>query len=236
MGNIAGIPVIAQVVNAANNNGLARKVLDKLLGVHPDATIPEFHSDTLRKREARRVAPPVNARPSAVATATTTGKVALFTTCYCNRNAPDIGDDLIAVLEHNGIPVKLVNQEVCCGMPKLELGDLGKVEQVMQYNIPQLVHMIDSGYDIIAPVPSCVLMFKQELPLLYPHSANVKKVARAFFDPFEYLMLRHKEKQLMTNFKKFTGQDCLSCSVPPACAEYRSEDERGIGTGAGHDV
>ena len=202
VGNIAGIPVVAQVVNAVNKNGLARKALDKVLGVHPDAIIPEFHSDTLRKREARRDVPTLTAVPGEL----TKGKIALFSTCYCNRNAPDIGQDLIAILEHNGIPVKLVNQEVCCGMPKLELGDLEKVEQAILFNIPQLIKMVDAGFDITAPVPSCVLMFKQELPLLFPDNADVKKVADAFYDPFEYLMLRHKEKQLNTGFKNSLGK------------------------------
>lgn len=202
VGNIAGIPVVAQVVNAANKNGLARQALDKVLGIHPQAIIPEFHSDTLRKREARRNAPSLTVNPGTL----TTGKLALFSTCYCNRNAPDIGQDLIAVLEHNGIRVTLVNQEVCCGMPKLELGDLDKVEQAMQFNIPQLVKMVDAGYDITAPVPSCVLMFKKELPLMFPDNADVKKVAAAFHDPFEYLMLRHKENKLKTEFKNTLGK------------------------------
>lgn len=202
VGNIAGIPVVAQVVNAMNRNGLARKALDKVLGVHPDAIIPEFHSDTLRKREASREIPHLVVDAGKL----TRGKVALFSTCYCNRNAPDIGQDLIAVLEHNGIPVQLVKQEVCCGMPKLELGDLEKVEQAMQFNVPQLMKMVDAGYDITAPVPSCVLMFKKELPLLFPDNMDVKKVASAFYDPFEYLMLRHKENKLKTEFKNSLGK------------------------------
>lgn len=91
-------------------------------------------------------------------------------------------------------------------MPTLELGDLQQVEQAMQFNVPQLVQMIEQGYDIIAPVPSCVLMFKQELPLLFPDNTDVKKVADAFYDPFEYLMLRHKEKQLKTEFRNSLGK------------------------------
>ncbi len=202
VGNIAGIPVVAQVVNAVNRNGLARKALDKVLGAHPDAIIPEYHSDTLRKREARRDPPQLVADAGKLSN----GKLALFSTCYCNRNAPEVGQDLIAVLEHNGIPVQLVSQEVCCGMPKLELGDLEKVEQAMQFNIPQLVKMVDAGYDITAPVPSCVLMFKKELPLLFPDHADVKKVANAFYDPFEYLMLRHRENKLKTEFRNSLGK------------------------------
>ena len=45
-----------------------------------------------------------------------------------------------------------------------------------------------------ALVPSCVLMFKQELPLMFPDDADVQKVKAAFFDPFEYLTLRHKAR------------------------------------------
>ena len=35
--------------------------------------------------------------------ADTTGRVALFTTCYGNRNEPELDEDLAAVFEHNGI-------------------------------------------------------------------------------------------------------------------------------------
>ena len=51
---------------------------------------------------------------------------------------------------------------------------------------------IDEGYDIMAPIPSCVLMYKQELPLMFPTTSVSRRCKRAFFDPFEYLMLRHK--------------------------------------------
>jgi len=50
-----------------------------------------------------------------------------------------------------------------------------------------------------------VLMFKQELPLMFPDDADVAKVRDAIFDPFEYLMLRHKASLLETNFKDELG-------------------------------
>ncbi len=208
VGNLAGIPVVSQAVNAVNKNKTARKAMESVLGVHQNAIVPEYHSNTLRKREAKRSKPEIPVDSGEL----TKGKVALFTTCYCNRNEPDMGEDLIAVLEHNDIPVTLVNKEVCCGMPKLELGDLDKAEEAMKFNIPQLLKMVDAGFDIMAPVPSCVLMFKQELPLLFPENEDVKKVAEAFYDPFEYLMLRNKENKLKTQFKNKLGK--ISYHVP----------------------
>jgi hypothetical protein len=62
------------------------------------------------------------------------------------------------------------------------------------------------GWDLTALVPSCVLMFKQELPLFFPDDAQVLKVRDAFFDPFEYLSLRLKENKLKTDFKTTLGK------------------------------
>jgi len=202
VGSIAGIPVVAEIVNAANRNRPARKVLDKVLGVHPDAVVPEYHGDTLRKRFKRRAATEIEAVPAGE----TRGRVALFGTCYGNRNAPQSAEDLIAILEHNGIPVTMASGERCCGMPKLELGDLDAVARAKDVNIPALATLVAAGWDLIAPIPSCVLMFKQELPLMFPDDPAVRRVAEAFFDPFEYLMIRHKAGKLRKEFKNPLGK------------------------------
>ncbi len=136
----------------------------------------------------------------------------LFTTCYGNRNEPDLVTDLAAVFAHNGIEWVLVDKERCCGMPKLELGDLDAVARLKQENIPQLLHWVEQGYDVVAAIPSCVLMFKQELPLLFPQDADVQRVKARVFDPFEYLMLRHKAGLLRTDFKARIGK--VSYHVP----------------------
>lgn len=201
MGKLAGIPVVVQAVNAANRSKPMRKVLESTLGVDADAVVPEYHSKTLRKRLAGH-----QSTATAEAGDTTKGKVALFATCYGNYNEPHIGEDLVAVFEHNGIPVTLAEKEQCCGMPKLELGDLDAVEVAKNANIPVLAKLVDEGWDIVAPVPSCALMFKQELPLMFPEDTEVQKVKDAMYDPFEYLMLRHKEGKLNTEFKQPLGK------------------------------
>jgi Fe-S oxidoreductase len=202
VGSLAGIPVVSGIVNATNRSKAGRKLLDSVLGVHPEARVPEYHSNTLRKQLADRR----NRQAEGEAAGPTTGKVALFTTCYNNVNEPDVGMDLVAVFEHNGIPITIPSQEKCCGMPKLELGDLDAVRAHKDVNIPVLGRLIDEGWDIVAPIPSCVLMFKQELPLMFPDDAGVQKVKEHIYDPFEYLMLRHKHGKLKTDFKQPLGK------------------------------
>jgi len=201
VGKIAGIPVIAQTVNVVNNVGIARKALEVVAGIHSKAWLPKFESSTLRKRlkkhETKIVPEPVG---------NTKGKVALFATCFMNRNEPGPGEDFFKVYEHNNILVKLTEKETCCAIPKLELGNLDAVEKAKNINIPVLAKLVDDGWDLTSLIPSCVLMFKQELPLMFPEEADVIKVKNAFYDPFEYLMLRNKENKFMKDFKHGLGK------------------------------
>ena len=194
--------MIAQTVNGVNASTAGRKLLERALGIHRDAPVPKYHSKPARSRLRG------TADDTAEGTAVngTLGRVVIFTTCYGNRNLPEIVEDLAAVYRHNGIGVTVANKERCCGMPKLELGDLATVEAYKNDNIVELHKWVADGWDIVAPIPSCVLMFKQELPLLFPEDEAVQRVAEAIFDPFEYLMLRHKDGALATDFKTSLGK------------------------------
>ena len=197
----ATIPLVDVTVNAANRSSGMRKLIEKAIGIHHEAPVPAFHRSTLRKRVAPMVRE-LEARP----VGDTTGKVALYATCYGNYSSPEVGEDFVKVFQHNGIHIDIVPKEKCCGMPKLELGDLDTVNQLKEANIPVLAKLVDEGYDLVAPIPSCVLMYKQELPLLYPDDPDVAKVQQAFFDPFEYLWLRHKGGALNTDFSESLGE------------------------------
>ena len=202
VGTLAAKPVVAPMVNAANASKPVRAGLEAVLGVHRDARVPPYAARPLRSRLRTR-------KPSgaaATAAGETRGRVALFATCYANYNEPGVGEDIVRVFEHNGIPVTIAARERCCGMPKLELGDLEAAERAKEVNVPELARLVDDGWDVVAPVPSCVLMFKQELPLLFPGDPEVEKVRAAFFDPFEYLMLRHRAGRLNTDFETGLGK------------------------------
>jgi glycerol-3-phosphate dehydrogenase subunit C len=206
-GQFAGIPIVVQVANALNKTKPMRKLLDSALGVHPEAWLPDLASSRFRW----------SAKKKGLATEVkngerTPGKVAIYSTCYVNYNEPGIGHDLIKLLEHNEIPYEIVSKESCCGMPKLELGDLDEVAKHKAANIPVLVRYAKEGYAILSAIPSCTLMYKQELPLMFPGDAEVMAVQEAIYDPFEYFMARHKDGLLKTDFKQSLGK--VSYHIP----------------------
>ncbi|HSD59954.1 MAG TPA: heterodisulfide reductase-related iron-sulfur binding cluster [Burkholderiales bacterium] len=206
LGRLSTIPVVVQLVNKVNTAPATRSLMEKMLSIAAERRLPEYSSPTFR----------ASARPvdgfAVKDGSRTPGKVAVYATCYVNYNEPGIGRDLLRILEHNEIPARLVGKEACCGMPKLELGDLDALERLKNINIPQLAPLAREGYAILTAIPSCTLMFKSELPLLFPGDADVKAVAEAMFDPFEYLVLRNRDGLLKTDFKQPLGR--VSYHIP----------------------
>ncbi|MBV1879746.1 MAG: hypothetical protein KUG79_19040 [Pseudomonadales bacterium] len=224
MGKLATIPLVDVTVNALLDNTLFRKTLAATIDVHAEAPVPKYHAKTLRKSFTNKRLISASAEPTPAGR--TTGKVAFYATCYGNYNHPSLGEDFVSVFEHNQILIDMVPKEACCGMPKLELGDLESVEKLKQKNIPVLAALVDQGYDLIAPIPSCVLMYKQELPLMFPEDEQVRKVQQAFFDPFEYLFLRHKAGLLKTDFNVALGNISyqVACHLRVQNIGYKTRD------------
>lgn len=198
-------PVIANIVNFIFSKKIIRIFLENVLKIHRDADLPRMSPVNLKTR-LKKLNLKIIGQKDIVKTNKTKGKVKLFSTCYCSNSTPEIAEDLIKVFIHNNIQTEIFDQENCCGMPKLELGDLKSVEYLKNKNIPNLAKAVKDGYDIVSPVPSCVLMFKQELPLLFPNDKDVKLVQKNIFDPFEYLNLRDEEGLFNENFKESKGK------------------------------
>jgi Fe-S oxidoreductase len=205
-GRLATIPVVVQLVNAGAKSPALRALGEKIIGVDKDAWLPEFTSKKFRSNAATSKSFVVRNGQR------TPGRVAVYSTCYVNYNEPGIGHDLLKILDHNEIPHVIIEKEACCGMPKFELGDLDSVAKLKAINIPQLAKLAREGYAIVAPIPSCTLMFKQELPLLFPEDEDVNAVQEAMFDPFEYFVLRHRDGLLRTDFKTPLGK--VSYHIP----------------------
>ena len=198
LGKIVKLPLVDITYEKFSNNIFLRKATAKLTGLHPEANLPKYENKVLKYTPSQ---------PHEVKEAgKTTGKVAVFVGCYCRNNKPNIAEDLLMVLEHNHIQVKLMTNERCCGMPKLDLGDMKSVESLMEHNLPLLQDQIQNGFDIISLVPSCVLMFKQELPLLFSENEALKEIKNRIYDPFEYLVMREKGDLLKKDFQKSLGK------------------------------
>ena len=218
-GQFAGIPIVVQVANAVNQTKPARAAMEKPAARGPQR-LDAGNWPRAGSARARRSRTDFAVKDGVK----TPGKVAIFSTCYINYNEPGIGHDLLKVLDHNEVPYVLVSKEKCCGMPKLELGDLDSVNKSKEANIPVLAKYAQEGYAILTAVPSCTLMFKQELPLMYPDDADVQAVKEAMWDPFEYLCRPQARRPAQDRLQPAAGQGELPRSLPQPGAEHRPQD------------
>jgi len=165
----------------ARGNRLTRGLMEKAAQIDRRADLPAYASRPFAKAAA---ADAIAANADAPAFGR---RAVLYATCFVNFNTPGVGHATRRVLAHNGIDLD-VAYPGCCGMPKLENGDLAGVAAQARMVAAALGPAIDEGRDIIALTPSCALMLKFEWPLILPDDPAVRKLAEATFDIAEYLV------------------------------------------------
>ncbi|MEI7609126.1 MAG: heterodisulfide reductase-related iron-sulfur binding cluster [Rhodospirillaceae bacterium] len=201
-GRLAGL--VAPLANWATDrrNELTRPLLEVAAEIHRDAAVPKFHGRTFMMRAA---AEPVYADIAAPAYGR---KAVIFATCFANYNNPALGMAARAVLARNGVDVREAYPG-CCGMPQLEMGDLEAVTASAGRIARALEPLIDQGYDVVALVPSCALMLKNEWKLIVPRSSPdyplIEKLAASSFDISEYMVDIAKKEGLAPGLGPIEG-------------------------------
>jgi Fe-S oxidoreductase len=186
--------LFAPLANRANHNRAARWLMEKIFGVHHERLLPSYAGESFAKWQA--------SRPAAYV-ADAKNKAALFYTCSVNYHIPEVGRAAVKVLERNRVGVACPAQR-CCGMPYLDAGDIDAARRNARANIAELYPLVQRGYDVVVPGPTCSYVLKQEYPLLSPGEA-ANAVAVKTFDLCEYLMRLHSAGDLDTNFVKPAG-------------------------------
>ncbi len=190
---------VAPIANWATKtgNGLTRPIMQSVLGIHKDASLPKFTSKPFTSRAG--TAPEVNPQGPAFGR-----KAVLYATCFSNYNNPDIAVSARAVLAKNGVETEVVYPS-CCGMPQLEQGDIAGVAANASVVAGALKPWIEKGYDVIAVVPSCALMLKFEWPLIVPENADVITLSKATYDITEYIVDMGKKEGMAEGLKPLQG-------------------------------
>ncbi|MDD4601498.1 Anaerobic glycerol-3-phosphate dehydrogenase subunit C [bioreactor metagenome] len=126
-------------------------------------------------------------------------KVVFFVGCYINFNDPQVGMDIVAVMQTNQYEVIVADDFVCCGSPLIVNGFFSEAEQNACQNTQVLKKWIDQGYPVITGCTSCLLMLKQEYQELFGIE-QMSKNAKHLYDASEFLLKLHDEGRLNTHF------------------------------------
>ena len=118
----------APLVNAATGLKPVRQLLDKALKIDHRRQLPKYSFGTFRRWY----------RQHAEAQKQFSEQIAYFHGCYVNYNHPQLGKELVQVLNAMNIGVQLLEREKCCGVPLIANGFMDKAKQQAAFNIKQL--------------------------------------------------------------------------------------------------
>jgi Fe-S oxidoreductase len=115
-------------------------------------------------------------------------KVILWPDTFNNHFHTDVGVASVEALESAGFCVLMPMQHVCCGRPLFDYGFLDSARKYLRRTINLLQDEIRQGTAVIGMEPSCLAVFRDELPNLFPHDEDAKRLTRNSYHWAEFFM------------------------------------------------
>ena len=146
----------APIVNGVTGLGITKTVLDATLKIDRHRTFPKYSGRSFEgwlKRHRKEQA----AFPE---------QVAFFHGCYVNYNYPQLGKDLVKVMNALGIGVQLLDKEKCCGIAMITNGMSQSARKHAEHNVGVLKKAVDQGLKVVTTSSTCTFTMRDEYPSL----------------------------------------------------------------------
>ena len=181
----------ASVSNWAIRNRQARWAIEKMFGIAQGRKLPSVDRRSFMRRAARaRLTKPTKGSGR---------KVVFFVDSYANHFDPQLGDALVAVMQHNGVSVYVPPRQQQAGMAMISMGAVARARRLAMRNVAILAECVRQGYHIVATEPSAALCLMHEYPGMIDDD-EVRLVANNTSEACTYLWRMHHEGKLRLDF------------------------------------
>ena len=175
-GRLPELASIASIAPALANTLARTPIARRALKVHPARELPRFAPLTFRSWFRNRPHSTASAR-----------EVVLFPDTFNNYFEPEVAIAAVEVLERAGFRVTIPPHELCCGRPLYDQGMLERAKWRLERAMQVLGPMVARGAKVVGLEPSCILTFRDELPMLFPGDAGAAALAGAAMGLDEFL-------------------------------------------------
>ena len=172
---------LAQIAPAIANAVMSLPMFKTLGGVARERAMPRFAKTTFVEQFRKRVS------KSALK------KVVLWPDTFNNHFHPATANAAAEVLEAAGYEVIIPRKRLCCGRPLYDWGFLGMAKTLLRETIDALKPELDAGIPIVGLEPSCVSVFRDELPNLFAGDADAIRLSKAVKTLPEFLLQENVE-------------------------------------------
>jgi FAD/FMN-containing dehydrogenase/Fe-S oxidoreductase len=172
-------------------------VAKAIAGMDQHRTVPRFAPATLQEWFKARGGSVNKSGP----------EVLLWPDTFNNHFHTEVGTACVEALEASGFRVRMPQQHVCCGRPLYDYGFLDMAERYLRRNIGVLREEIRRGIPIVGMEPSCLAVFRDEMPRLLPHDEDAKRMRQNCFHWAEFFD-KHKVKVAKLEGKAMVWGHC----------------------------
>ena len=114
-------------------------------------------------------------------------RVLLWADTFNNYFTPGVAQAAVELLEAAGYRVEVCRQSICCGRPLYDFGLLERARKTLNDTLQALRPAIQEGTPIIGLEPSCVSVFRDELPNLLAGNEDGKRLSSQVVTLAEFL-------------------------------------------------
>lgn len=170
---------LSPVLNYAMGNSLVRSA-GAYFGLARQARFPKIASKSFRNSvTAKRILK--NEGISAG------NEVLLWVDSFNNGFTPKVLEAGVTVLEALGFTVKLMKRHVCCGRPYYDVGMIDEAKSNIEQILSQLEPVLDDGLPVIVLEPSCLSVFRDEMPGLFPTDQRARQLEKSIMTLSEFI-------------------------------------------------
>jgi FAD/FMN-containing dehydrogenase/Fe-S oxidoreductase len=207
----------AQTAPALANAVMSLPIFKTLGGVAKQRTMPRFAKTTFVEQFKKR--PSVSKMK----------KVVLWPDTFNNHFHPATANAATDVLEAAGYEVIIPRKRLCCGRPLYDWGFLGMAKTLLRETMDALKPELDEGIPIVGLEPSCISVFRDELPNLFAGDADAIRLSKAVKTLPEFLLQENIELPKL-NGKALVQAHCHHSAV------LHFDDEKKVLKKVGLDV
>jgi len=190
--------------NAVFGTPLLRRMANRLVGFHPERTMPALSGTTLRKWFEKR-----KAKARAQGTSSPSRMVYLFCDEFTNFNDVEVGKKMVLLLEELGYEVRIPSH-VESGRTYLSKGLVKEAKEIADRNVQLLSKVVSDEFPLVGIEPSAILTFRDEYPDLVEPSLReeARKLAQNAL-LFEEFIAREMEKKAIGSAQFTTEKKVL---------------------------
>src|SRR5205085_11828933 len=117
----------------------------------------------------------------------------LWADTFNNHFTPATAHAAVSVLGGAGYEVVVPSKRLCCGRPLYDWGFLDPAKKLLRTTIDELAPEIDAGTPIVGLEPSCVSVFRDEMPSLFPNDERALRLSKQVMTLSEFIASRGDE-------------------------------------------